>query len=210
MGSYPTCYDKSMSRSVTSRYALGVANTFGAFGYISCLIQWMLVFVVLVLPLLANDTFRNFFLPTHSSPSAPAAQLNLPPFLQSVLLVGAIVFSLGIIVYAIVSIPRTVGRTGRKVTHIAADIAVTRVIQPHAPMDKKQQKTLIERITWSIKLIMLALPLLLLLIPTTPRYGVTYEHLLLLGVYCASMTLIWFTLQYIVVHAVKLKPHDVW
>ena len=185
------------------------ANLFGALGYISCLIQWMLVFVIFILPTLDSDGFRGFFIPPETAPSQPTSTIALPPFLQSVLLIAAILFSLGIMIYAIISVPRAIGRTGGKVTHKAADVAVTHIVH-RKHLTVKQQKTFIEHITWSIKLILTILPLLLLLLPSTATYTIPKEYILLFGAFCAGMTLLWFGIQYTIARISKLDSRIVW
>ena len=191
--------------------ALTFANALGALGYFSCVFQWMLVFATLVLPIMQQDGFRDFFMP--SSPSTPMASeaLNLPPFVQTILLVAAIIFSLGIIIYAIVAVPRAIGRTGSKVAHETAKAATNQIAHiQHKKLTARQRKTLTERLTWTVKLLLGVTPLTLLLIPIEPKFGVSHHHIIMAGVFCASMTLLWFGVQYLVVRFGRLNPRDVW
>lgn len=194
-----------------SRIPLRIANGFGALGYLSCIIQWMLVFAILVLPLMEHEGVRDIFIPAHPAAPTPSGSLDLPPILQQALLVGATIFSVGIIVYAVAAIPRAVGKAGRKVTHEVAEVAVRQVehIRPK-PLTKTQHKTLAERFTWTIKLLLIVLPPLLLLIPVTLRYGLAREHVLIAGAFTASMSLLWFGIQYLVAYFTKLDQRDVW
>ena len=186
-----------------------LANVFGALGYLSCCIQWMLAFAVLVLPAMEGEGFREVFMPTAPVNSVGQSDIALPPILQMIIIVAAVVFSLAVMIYAIISIPRAVGRTGSKVTHETAKVAVRQIIH-HKPLTRKQEKTFVERITWSIKLLLVLIPSVLLLIPVAPRYGVTQDHILIAGAFCACLTLFWFGIQYLVARLTKLDPRNVW
>lgn len=188
-----------------------VANVFGALGYLSCMIQWMLVFAVLVLPILASDGFRDIFIPTSSRPSQPTPPIDLPGFLDIILIVISIIFTLAITIYIIVTIPKAIGRTGQKVTHTTAAIATTHIVAiQHKVPTAKQKKSLLEHITWSIKLLLLTLPLLLLFIPSSMTYELPREHLLFFGAFCALMSLLWFGAQYTIAKLGKLDTTVVW
>ena len=189
-----------------------VANVFGALGYMSCVIQWMMVFAVLVLPVMENDSFRDLFMPSGSTHSTSAAgTVELPPILQQLLVVVAVIFSVSVTVYALVAIPRSIGKAGRRVTHRTAEVAVQQISHiQHKPLSQKQQKTLAERLTWTIKLLLTLIPLALLLIPVTPRFAVTHEYVLVGGAFCGAVTLLWFGIQYIVSRFARLDPRDVW
>lgn len=192
--------------------ATSFANVFGALGYLSCLTQWLWAFVVVLLPRLDTPEFRHIFLPTTSpEPAAPAYTSTLPPVIQTIFLILAVVFTLGVIIYAIVSVPRAIGRAGSKVTHQAAEIAVKQITHTqHKPLTKTQEKTFIERITWSVKLAAVLLPMAALLIPSAPGLGLTRDVILAFGGFCAAITLVWFTVQYCIAKFARLDPRTVW
>ncbi len=188
-----------------------LANIFGAFGYLSCIVQWMMVFAILVLPLMESEGVRDIFLPSAPATPTPSKIIDLPPIVQQLLLIGAVILSLSVIIYAFIAIPRAVGKAGRTVTHEAAKVVVRQVEHVQSrPLTKHQQKSLIERFTWSIKLLLVILPPLLLLLPVTLRYGLTHEHVLILGAFTASVSLLWFGIQYLIAHFAKLDERDVW
>ncbi len=194
-----------------SRLARQIANTFGALGYLSCVVQWMIVFAVLVLPVMESDGFRQLFIPSPPTTPAPDGGVDLPPILQQVLLVAAVIFSVGVIVYALMAIPRAVGKAGRTVTRKTAKIAAAQVARvQHTPLTKKQQKTLAERLTWGVKLLVVVAPPLLLLMPAAPRFDVSHEHIVIAGAFTACVSLLWFGIQYIVARLGKLDARDVW
>lgn len=195
---------------MTQRIAIHrTANVFGALGYLSCCIQWMLMFAVLILPFLQRDGIRSLFIPEQSQAVSVAAEVSLPPFLQAIMVVAAVIFSVAVMVYALVSIPKAIGRTGSKVTHETAKVAVQQITH-RKKLTEKQKKTFMERITWSVKLLIALVPLLLLLIPTTPQFDMSQEHILIAGVFCASMTILWFGVQFLIARIGKLDIARVW
>ena len=186
-----------------------IANIFGTLGYMSLIVQWLWAGLTLGFPLFASDEFRTVFLPEPTTPAEPAVSVSIPEPIAIMFMVLALIFAIGITIYMIVAVPRTIGRVGKKVTVKSAEKIVPYVTH-HKHISKKRKKTLLERITWSVKLALLALPILALLIPVSDDLGLAGEVVTGVGLLCAGFTLAWFGLQFLVAKLGALDPRDVW
>ncbi len=186
-------------------------NALGALGYGSLLIQWLWTIVTLVLPLIiTSDLLSRVFLPSEPTSQLPTTPTTATPGVFDIAVaIGAVIFALGACVFAIYLAPRGVGKTGQKLSHKGAAVVVSHL--PHkTPLSLQKQKSLIERVTWFVKIVAALLPLGLLLIPVSNTLGLTQSMVQVIGVFCAVMTLCWFGAQYLLAKAFKLPNRIIW
>ncbi len=186
-----------------------IVNTFGVFGYLSLIMQWLWSAVILATPLFSNEATRSIFLPEHTVQPASTSSLELPEPLAWLFIVLAIVFSAAVIIYAVMAVPRTIGKTGRTITTKSAKVIVPHVTH-HKHISKKREKALTERITWVVKLVLVIVPFLLLLVPPDSTLGLTHLVTLSVGGFCAVASLVWFATQYISARLAKIDARFVW
>lgn len=187
--------------------ALKAANFFGVFGYISLLIEWVLLICIIAYPAIKNGSL-NWIMPAKNPTPAPI--INPAPANDVTMLVGIIitVICLGIAVYAIYTIPRSIGKVGAKITHNAAATVVP-ALTHHRKITKKSRLKLTLRTVTVIKLTMLILPLAVVLV--VPSFtALSKDVVMLTTLFMASWALFNFTIQLTLTKFAKLNPDQVW
>lgn len=195
----------------TSHKGTRIANIFGSFGYLSIVVQWFWFIAVIVLPYLEGSSLKSIFLPAAGEKHhAVAATINMPPFMQLIIAGLAIIFTLAITIYAIYMIPRSIGKVGKTITQKSAQVTISHIKHHHKPLTKRERKRLFEYATWSVKLLLLLIPCVLLLLPAHARLTIPHEVILLFGAFCAGMSLVWFGLQYAISRFSHSDPREIW
>lgn len=185
-------------------------NTFGALGYSSLVVQWLWTVLAVGLTLFTSDLFRQIFLPDQPvDRQPPSIDISLPGPVESLILIAAVLFTLAITAYAIVAVPRSIGRSGQRITQASAKAAIT-YARPKSSMSRKRRRRLVERITWSIKLLALALPLALLAIPPSAALGLSHDIVFICGTALAACSLLLFAIQLMLAKLWRIPAKQVW
>lgn len=188
-----------------------IVNALGAIGYLFLLTQWMWLVATVVLPVAMQPGVRDLFLPnTEPRPERVVeARDPLPEPVMMVMFGAAILFAVGIIIYAIISVPRAVGRGGQRVTQSVARQAVP-VITHHQKITKKRERTLTERITWTIKAIAIIIPLILLAIPPGEIIELDHTVAAVFGAVVGLGSIAAFSLQLLLAKVWRIDSRFVW
>lgn len=204
------CYSADMKSSQTRRRFL-LANTLGTLGYASCFIQWLWLVVTLLAPLLMSDAVQPFILPDKNPQPVtdPGAGAALPEWAQLIIMAVAVIFACGVCLYALWVLPRTVGKAGNTITRTATATTLKQVQRRH-PLSARQKTRLIDRISWTTKLVLVITPVVFLAIPVDPILGLDHTIAVIAGLFFASWSVWWFSWQFIVVRLMKLPTHKVW
>lgn len=191
---------------------LRAANMFGAFGYIAILSQWLWMMVSLLSPVFNYEMVSDALFPDSGKATEQVAAVTVPEPIGMLFVGFAIVFSISITLYALVALPKAIGRSGRSVTHKGADIVLPHIIhhKKHQSVSKKRQKTILERLTWTFKLALIAIPLAALIIPVSPELGLEQAVVIGFGVVCAGVSIFWFTLQLLLAKAAGIPAEKLW
>jgi hypothetical protein len=182
-------------------------NIFGTLGYISIILQWAWTLIILCYPLITAD--HSTFLPQPTlHTSAPAMEFGA---LSPVVIFMAIAFTLLMLVMTVIIVirlPKTIGISGAKTTHVVAKVIVPAITHRKA-IPKKKYMTISYRIILGLKYVLAALPLgLLVFAPTIdalPDNIITF-----VGIIAAGFTLAYFTVQAILVQILKVDKKKVW
>lgn len=188
------------------------ANVFGILGYMSVVIQWLWFSVTLLFPLISLLGLSNLFMPPsnqHAQPNTPAQAIDLPSPIEGLFVILAIIFTIGICLYAIFAVPRTIGKLGKAVTHRSAAVAIPHITH-HREVTARKRKKLIEYITWSIKILLVVIPLCALLAPTPTSVGLEHAIVLVVGLGSGVWSCLMFGIQYLVVKIRHIDPEYVW
>lgn len=183
-------------------FATNVANTFGFLGYLSLLLEWVLVICIIAYPFVQNGGL-DWIVPAHNpEPTPTMAPIPASPLTLVVGIVATIV-SLGIMVYAIYKLPQAVGKTGAKVTHKAAHV-IAPVITKHRKLPKKALRLLTFRTVIAIKVITALLPVMVVV--AIPTFLVLPKNIVVvITTFFAGVALVNFCIQY---GLTKLKSVD--
>lgn len=176
-------------------------NLLGSLGYIACLLQWFWAILIL-LPSIVQSPVFEFFSPDTTPTQQPVVEQPaqsspeaLPLWIGALgLLVGlfVVVGSLYVILFRF---PRSVARVGEKATHSVV-ATVTPFVVEHIPMPPKQKRVLPEILMIVIKLLLVFVPLLLLVCARNLDLAMSFEIIVIIGVWLFSWAFLLFTLQF--------------
>lgn len=188
-----------------------IVNALGAIGYLFLLMQWMWLVITVLLPIAMQPGVRDLFLPNTEPRVERAAEPRdpLPQPVQMIMFGVAILFSVGVIIYAIVAVPQAVGRGGQRVTQTVAKRAVP-TITHHQPITKQRERTLIERITWTLKTVAIAIPLVLLAIPPGDVIDLPHAVAAVFGIAVGVGSIAAFGLQLLLAKIWRIDSRFVW
>lgn len=188
-----------------------IINFLGVIGYLCLLLQWMWLAVTLVVPIAMQPGVADLFMP-NTEPrierTSPAVD-PMPGPVQTTLLILSILFSIGIVIYAVLSVPKTIGRSGQKLTQSVAKRSVP-IFTKHKPITKQRQRKLVERMTWLVKAVAIFIPLVLLVIPPGAIIDIDHAVAIAIGILLASGSLLVFCLQYLLVKVWHIDSRLVW
>jgi hypothetical protein len=200
-----------MSKPATKRRLTKVANILASFGYLSIVVQWFWAIATVAIPYIQHSSLELLFVPTTSAPAnTPMQHVDLPIGIQITMMIAAIIFVLAITLYAIYAIPRTVGKLGRNVTKKGAAVTIKHIKHHHQPLTPIEKKRVYEYITWGIKFLLMIAPCALLLLPTHQSLTISHAVVLIIGIFCLGLSLVWFGLQYLIALICRIPAKDIW
>ena len=206
---YPPWYDGTMNGN---KNRLGSFSNFvGGIAYINVTIQWIWSSIPLLYPLAKNETFKTYFMPQEGIKTAPVEALSpaLSSGIELLLLIAALLFSVGVIGYVIIAVPRSFGKAGKTVTTKSAQ-AIIPALTRHKKITKKQQRTLLSRISWSIKALLVVLPVFLLFITLPKELQLTQNQFFAAGSILAVGSSLLFLAQLGLAKIAKLPSDKTW
>jgi len=189
----------------------GIANFFGALGYFFGFLQWFWA-VLLYFSVIQSVTL--FVSPNADKPVAPPAvpAFTLPNSVEMVILGVTVVVMVIVNIYALIKIPVSIVKTGNRVVHETAQTITPMVMKAQHKKDtKKFRDKLTTRLIFAIKLLLIIIPVIL---TSTSRWlekqSVDYSIALVVGCGLAALSIAFFTLQYAVAGALRVKIRDLW
>lgn len=206
----PTTKNAIVSKMTTRpNRPLKIANTLGAFGYLAVCIQWAWLAVTQLLPFAADSDVKDLFIPSNPVTPVETTPTVLPDTVQLLLIIGAVIFSLLVTVYAVYLVPKTIGRSGKTITKAGAKAATDQLAKAK-PLSKVAKQRLNIQITWGLKLLLIVLPLMALFIPVSDLIDLSDLQVMIVGLMLAAISFGWFALQATLSLAYKLRQKDVW
>ncbi len=180
-----------------------IVNTFGTFGYISLVLQWLWVSVLFLPQLFENDGVKDFFMPPVDITSTPHVEFHTPPLLATVLAIVITVVVLMITVMVLLRLPTTISRSGKKATLKTAEKIIP-ILAHHQklPATKKRQLTI--QTIRTLKFVLTLLPFLLLLLVTVIPTSLPSDIVMFVGGFLTLGTLLWFGLEYTLARILKI------
>lgn len=197
----------SSAQKPKRRTAMVIANTFGTLGYLSVLLQWTWVLLLICYPFLTAD--HSFLLPdapTHPLPSTDSTVASSP--VAAIIAIAATAFVLVITVIVVAKLPKQIGKSGAKLTHQTADTLIP-IVTKHKPLPKKKQRILSYRLTLMLKVALTIVPVLGLFWVQSP-YPLTTPIVWTIGLFCASWSVIYFVAQQAVGLFTKIDTRALW
>ena len=190
-----------------SRWQLLFANSLGTLGYFSSGIQWVWATIILCYPIISDKNsflFKRDLAPvvTNTPPTEP-----LPPVIGIIL----ITFTLALLIMTVIilmRLPKTIGKTGAKITQTAS-AAIVPTITHRKKLTKKRRSFLTYRVTLAVKLAASLLPLAALFFaPSIPAMPINV--IWAVAIFCFICTVFAFTLQVLAVRFFRIPTTGVW
>lgn len=186
---------------------LFIINTFGTFGYMSVLLQWLWALIVVGSPFITSS--QSWFMPVDTQQLEISQTQNvISTPLAVALTIAVTIIMVAITIYSIFMVPRTIGKTGSIVTHKTADLILPSV-SGKMPLSKKKRLQLSYNIVTIAKLVFCLLPLIVVL--TFPaNLPIDHSIVQVTGLFCALVSIIYFGIQLILVQLLKVQKTRVW
>ncbi len=183
-----------------------VANIFGTLGYLSIIMQWLWLVVIVAHPLLSSDF--SFFLPDKSAQpvAVPVASSPSPIVIGLVLFLTILIFAMTF--YVIWKLPKKIGSQGAVATKRAAT-ALIPVITHHKKISKKRRMRLSYQVVLGIKLFLIIVPILGLIF-AQPINGLDARAIWTVGIFCGLFSLIYIGVQQLIAALLSVKTDDIW
>ena len=182
-----------------------LVNTFGALGYLCCLLLWGWIGILFLPMLLENKHVEQFLLPTPSeSPPVvqPAAETS-PLLIVVAVSITVVVLIMTIIV--LLRAPKTIAKTGRTVTLKAANSALPLVARGKELTPAKQRR-LTTRLVKLAKLLLAVLPVAATCIGFIVEPPLPFDIVVFASSALAISALLWFSAQYGVARLLSVDP----
>ena len=184
-----------------------LVNTFGTFGYISLILQWLWVSVLFLPQLFENEKVKDFFMPPTNITQVPSIELHAPPLLATVLAITITIAVLIITMVILTRLPIAVSKTGKKTVLSTAE-KILPVITHHQKLPAKKKRQLTVQIIRIVKFVFTLLPFLLLVLVVFVPTSLPDEIVMFVGGFLALTTLVWFSLQYGLAKILRIEETD--
>lgn len=188
-------------------FAQNTANVFGVLGYISLLIEWVWLACIVAYPVV-KDGRLDWLMPT-SNPESVTMFAPAPPS-AAAMIIGIVVtiLCLGVVLYSLYTLPRSIGKVGAKITHAAAD-SVLPVLTHRRKITKKLRRKLTLRTITTIKFLLLIAPVLIVFI--VPSFSALSKDIVTFTTaFLAAWAFVYFLVQLAITQIAKLSPDHIW
>jgi len=182
---------------------LFLCNILGSFGYLSNLLQWLWAAIVWM-PSIMNSPIQEFLTPNEASPQLPTVSPDAPSMLLIAVAVIVTVVIMTATVVVLLRLPVAIAKTGHKVTKKSADLLLPAVTK-HKPATKKQKRHLTIRLIKTTKLALVLLPLVIVLFAYAQELSLEFSLVVFIGGLLAISSLMWFAVQYIIAHFLRVS-----
>ena len=185
-----------------------LVNTFGVFGYISCMLQWLWAGIIFVPLLLENDTVRNLFLPAENTTPPPASSLEPPSLIMMIVAIIVTVIVIGIAAVVLVRLPISIAKAGQKTVQATAQVILP-VVTHHQKLPPKKKRLLTFRLIKIIKFSFCILPILLMNIVYFVDNEIEDGIVIFVAAIFGAGSLFWFAFEYLSAQWLKIPQEKI-
>ena len=190
-----------------------ITNFFGGFGYFLCAMQWL--FIILIYSSYIKD-LAKFVSPNIATPPLvkhvnATVDLSSNPLLLIVATFITVIF-VALSIYLFIKTPKAIVTTTKKVVHDTAEVVAPVLMRvQHVQETPQRHKIFVLRVTVGIKIFLITMPLIL----SFCSYYASVRTLdlsvvIFLGVWLAASTTIFFLLQYVLAHMLRIDKQEIW
>ena len=183
-----------------------IINIFGILGYLSIIMQWLWLLVIVAHPLLSSNF--SLFLPDQPVPSVttPVASTPSPVVIGFVIIVTILIFAMTF--YILWKLPKRIGLQGARATKRTATVLVP-VITHHKKISKKRRLRVSYQVVLGSKLLLMCVPLVGLVF-AQPINGLDARAIWTVGIFCGLCSFIYFGIQQLSATLLNVKTSDLW
>lgn len=202
-----------MPRTQKTSKSQKLTNIIGTFGYMSAGTQWLWAVATLALPYMIREGDDNIFLPTQPVEQAPttvSSSFMLPDFVSITIIVITVSLLIAFTLYVVLyKLPKTIGQTGHQFTKQTVKVALPHITH-HKKLSKAREKRLNERITWLVKAVLIAVPLVASLITPPSDLELSHANVIVISVFLAVMSAVLFICQFTLSKLFRLDAESIW
>jgi len=203
-----------MAEEVKNNIKKGVANLFGAIGYLVCSMQWLWA-VALNFSLVKSLTL--FISPDANNPvpkqTVVAIANNGSGSNVLLMFIGIffVIIMIGITIFILIKMPSTIVSAGKKVVHGAAENVTPLVLHAQHKKDNKQnRKKLSARLVVILKISIIIIPLVLAYTSKfTESQMLDIDIAMIVAAWLSGFSIIFFAAQYLFVKLFEIKKQDI-
>ena len=171
-------------------------SLFGGLAYLSILAQWAWLAIVLLPPLLDNESIRSFLLPEKVDKTTEVIAPTSTSPLMAIIATVIIILVIGVCTYILLKLPITVAKNMRNVG-VSTSNAVLPIITQHKKISEKKKRHLSAVILWWIKLTAIILPILLCWLTYLFPIQLPAQIVILTSFFLGIVSLVWLLCEYI-------------
>lgn len=187
-----------------------ITNFFGGLGYLACIVQWLWTVLLFIEPI---KDFLIIFVPTIEEriDKPQIAVLEYNPLIAIISTVITIIF-LGLSIYLIYKVPTSLAKNSNRIVHETTKAVTPLIIKAtHQKQTKKILLKLTARIVFFIKLFLIVAPLILVLASGLIDKQVFEARIsITTGIFLASVSLLWFSIEYTLAKIFHIKFSEIW
>lgn len=196
---------------IESKYRLKktTVNSFGVLGYLTGFLLWLWAVILYLSLIQSTTTYLSTQGNTQTLAPVESSFSISGPF--GLVIVGiTVVIMVGLTVYALYAIPKTIVKTSNKLVRKTAEAAVPIVIKTqHKKITKRSRLQLTARLILAGKLLFILLPIIIALASKLLEVQfIDYQIALTVSFGLACVTAIFFSLQYILATILLVKSTD--
>lgn len=184
---------------------LAFVNAFGVLGYLFGFGLWAWAVIVYLAPVVTSDSFEDMVIPE----PPPEQTVTTPisgemPFAVVVIALLVTATVLAMTVVAIVRAPSRLAKTGKDITTKAATSTIP-LVQRGKDLPAKEKNVLTARLVKIFKLLIVTIPVLASFVGLIVDLPLPFELVLFINCAMAIMSILWFSLQYMLAQALDIN-----
>lgn len=184
-----------------------LANTFGTFGYITCILLWMWVGVLYLPGVLGSEQVKQFLIPAPAEEATVPAVTIAPSPISTAFAVGVTIFVIVLTIIVLVKAPVTIARTSKATTTKAAS-SVVPIVSRGKPLAKKEKRRLTAQLIKYIKLLLTITPVFAAALSAFVTLPLPFDIVMFISSVLAIIAIFWFSAQYYTALFLKVNAED--
>lgn len=169
----------------------GIVRLTGAIGYLFCSLQWLWTIMLFMPAILGSEFVKQMQQKSVAPP--PVQPIDLSGF-GMIFAIIITVIALVATIYILIKMPSSIGKSGSKITHKAANAALP-IVTRHKILPAKKRLQLTARLLFAIKLSLCIIPFVTMLFADSGVADITQTVITTIGGVLAICSIIFFSIQ---------------